>query len=169
MRATDRVEATVIACAAVAVGVVLWSSRSLPAEARQFPIVIGSALLGLLILQLIVTVLRRGPEHSSNTEGALGDVPDADEELILDFQIGAGRSDREVLRGIVEFSMWLGAFFLAIYFLGFRWGGVGMLLLYTRVGLKEKWIGTLAIGAGALVLLYVSEEFLQIPFPRGYG
>lgn len=152
MNGVRRIESIVILFAVALVAAVLWSAQRLPPQAQQFPRLIAAVMLVLLIAQF-VAVQRHKPGQA--------------EKPIMDIRIGVGRDAREMMRRAGGFSLWMLGLLVAVYVLGFRIGGIGVLFLYVRYGFRERWLVAGAVTLAVAAILTIGVEVLHTPVHRG--
>lgn len=128
------------------VAAAVWEARHWDVTTRLFPWVIGFPLLGLLALQIFFEI--------SGFHGKPAEEPEP-------------RTREERLRSVSTVG-WLLGFVGAVWFFGFGIGGPLATLSYLKVSAREKWPLALAVSASVGIMLWVLEEFLYIPFPRGF-
>jgi hypothetical protein len=152
MRRATLVESLVVVGAIAVVGAVLWSARGMPPESQRFPVLIAVVLLGLLVVQFLLLQRR---------------TPGAARRRVMDLRIGGGSDGRQMLRRGGGFVLWLVALLVAVYTLGFRIGGMGVLFLHIRFGFRERWLVAAAITLAVAVVFTIAVEVLHVPVHRG--
>ena len=131
------------------VGWAVYESRSWDVRAHLFPRVVGIPLLGLLLLQVAMTV-RSMVTAPAGHEGAHGELP-AD----------------VVRRRLASIIGWMFGFAGLIWLIGFMLGGTLATLAYLKVVARERWPISLAITLGTFAFFVIMTVGLNIPFPCG--
>lgn len=134
----------------VAISVALWDSRDFGFRAGLFPWAIGFPLLAFAIIQLGLELA--GKVRLSGLE--------AGPELELPASVVHRRT-----AGII---LWIFAFFVVIWLLGFSYGVPLNTFLYLKLAGREKWPITILLTATTWIFFYGLFEYsLHIPFPEG--
>jgi len=134
----------------------LWESRGFGSRAGLFPWSIGYPLLLLCILQLVLALL--GREKGSHVV-SMGEF-----EIPAEPEVPPSIANKRTM----QISMWIFAYFLAIWFLGFSYAVPLMILAHLKFGAAEKWPISLAMTVGGWAFFYLLfERSLHIPFPPG--
>lgn len=138
---------------AVALGAIFlgfeWGFRT-----RIFPTIVGVAVV-LFALGHLVTLVR------SSTSVTTDGTPDTGPQTL------APDEEPVSLAQAARFMAWLLAFALAVWAVGFLWGGVGVTVAYMLLDRRESLTATAAMGAALGVLVWVLDAVLGVPFPSG--
>jgi TctA family transporter len=127
----------------------LWTAVSWPARARIFPFAIFGPILIVAILNFVKD-LRRQPWTET--------IKQAITEANLD-----EASFRTRTRNIL---VWILAFFMALWLLGFPVGIPLATFLYLKLAARERWLTSIAITAGTwLFIVGLFGHFLNFVFP----
>lgn len=133
---------------------VAWEAYDMPIQARLFPLTIAAVALPLLLWQLLVEV---SPKRSTLEATDAG----------TDFAATAEERQREGFARAAEFFVWLFAFTLALWGLGFRVAIPTFLLLFLlRNGERVLFAALFALGGWAATH-FIFGEALILPLPRG--
>jgi hypothetical protein len=133
----------------VVVAGAVWGAKDWNPKAQLFPWTIGIPLLGLLAVQIVVSI-RNTPKAA---HAATGPSP---AEAAL---------ERSRLRSILA---WLVGFAGIIWLVGFPIGGTLATGTYLKLTAHESWKVTLAISAGTALVFWISAgPLLNIPYPTG--
>ncbi len=134
----------------------LWASRDFGFRAGLFPWAIGYPLLGLCLLQLALTFMRK--ESSSSVATIGGFQAEAEPEL----------PSAAVNQRTAQISFWIIAYFIAIWLLGFPYAVPLMIFAYLKFGAAEKWGLSFILTAGGWGFFYLLfDRALHVPFPPG--
>jgi hypothetical protein len=138
---------------AVALGAIYqaleWGFRT-----RVFPTIVAVAVV-LFALGHLVTLVRSPtcvPADGSPDAGLQTPAPD-DEPVSL--------------AKAARFMTWLLAFAVAVWAVGFLWGGVGVTVAYMLLDRRESLTATASMAAVLGGLIWVLDAVLGVPFPAG--
>ncbi|MHB8091046.1 MAG: tripartite tricarboxylate transporter permease [Syntrophales bacterium] len=136
----------------IALALALWQSRNFNVRAGLFPWVIGFPLLLLSLTLLIKELLGKG--------GLRAQADEAEEADAIPEEV--------VNRRTAAMFGWIFAYFLAIWLLGFAFGGALCSFLQLKFASKEKWPITIILTIGLWAFIYLLfERLLHVPFPPG--
>jgi putative tricarboxylic transport membrane protein len=134
----------------------LWESRTFGFRAGLFPWAIGYPLLLLSVLQLVLTLLGRDKGTQVISMGEF--------EIPAEPEVPPSVANKRT----TQISLWIVAYFLAIWFLGFSYAVPLMIFAHVKFGAAEKWPLSLALTAGGWAFFYLLfERSLHVPFPPG--
>jgi hypothetical protein len=134
----------------------LWESRTFGFRAGLFPWAIGYPLLILSALQLGLALL--GKDKATRL-AAMGEF-----EIPAEPEVPPSVANKRT----TQISLWIVAYFLAIWFLGFSYAVPLMIFAHVKFGAAEKWPLSLALTAGGWAFFYLLfERSLHVPFPPG--
>ena len=131
----------------------LWASRDFGVRAGLFPWAVCAPGLVLGLAQLARDL--RGRREAPAADDAVGEAaPDMPPETVR--------------RRTIEICLWIVAFWLAIWLLGFSLATLVTTLVYLRVSARERWTLSLILTACAVAFVYgLFEKGLGVPFPDG--
>jgi putative tricarboxylic transport membrane protein len=131
--------------------VALWLSRGFGVRAGLFPWAVTVPTLGLAVAQFARDLAGRCDDGTARRRAPAGGVPGP-----------------VVARRTGEIAVWILGMFVAIWLVGFAIATPLVTLLYERLGARERWPLSVALGLGGLLLVYgVFERALGVPFPPG--
>jgi Tripartite tricarboxylate transporter TctB family len=126
----------------------VWGARDWNPKAQLFPWAIGFPLLGLIAVQVLVSL------RTAQKVGTVRTVSEAD--------LGPQHAR---LRSIL---VWLAAFAGVIWLLGFPIGGTLATLAYLKLTARESWRLALGLAAGTAVFFWITAgPLLNIAYPTG--
>jgi TctA family transporter len=135
----------------MAAAAALWMTSDFGPTGRFFPRMILLVVLALSSAHLLAEWRARGDETNRPSESA-GDYP---------IDVPASQVDPTSL-------LWAAALPVAIWVAGFTVAAPLMVLLYLRIGARERWVVGVAGGLATLALIWgVMGRILLVPFPDG--
>jgi TctA family transporter len=171
----------VATCAATVVLMIwaLWTARTWPFQARLFPWAIGFPVLGLTLLQLVISAKRFfwvGPEKKAQS-ATPASVPD--EPLLLSGELATSVHDLEARaiamehdaemeaaagdrRNPITIVVWCFVFALAIGLLGFKLGATLSTFLFLWLAARESWKITLGLALGTYLFFVIAGDLLKL-------
>src|SRR5262249_755452 len=127
----------------------LWQGRAFGPRAGLFPwsVCVPGILIGLAQLARDLTGRR---EARADAEPAPDIPPDV------------------AKRRTTEICVWIGAFGVAIWLLGFSLGTLIATVLYLKVSARERWLLSVVLALASFAFVYgLFEKALGVPFPPG--
>ncbi len=138
----------------VVLAIALWNSRDFGYRAGLFPWVIGTPTLILAFGQFFRDL--RGKKKK--TVGGMAQSVETEVEIAPEL----------VRKRTVAIILWIVAFFLAIWLLGFSYAVPLTILFYLRFA-KESWFITASVTFFSWLFYWgLFEKMLNVPFPEGY-
>jgi hypothetical protein len=132
----------------IVVAAAVWGARDWNPKAQLFPWAIGFPLLGLLALQVLVSL--RTPEKVAT---------------VRTVSVAEAALQRARLRSIL---VWLLVFAGVIWLLGFPIGGTLATLAYLKLTAHEPWRVALGLTAGTALFFWITAgPLLNIAYPPG--
>jgi hypothetical protein len=130
------------------VAAAVWGARDWNPKAQLFPWVIGFPLLGLLAVQVVVSL------RTPSKVATVTTVSEAEPAL-----------QRARVRSIL---VWLLAFAGVIWLLGFPIGGTASTLAYLKLPARESWRVALGLTAGTALFFWITAgPLMNIAYPPG--
>ncbi|MBI4322625.1 MAG: tripartite tricarboxylate transporter TctB family protein [Chloroflexi bacterium] len=164
----------------VLVALAVWVARDWAIRARLFPWTIGIPVLGLALLQLVLSLrgVRASSAASANpaSRGLMDTIENALGGPILPGQPGdvpgrypeTGGHQRLARQRTLSISIWVVVFVLGIWLLGFKVGSALLTYGFLRHGAGERWKISVVLGILTYIFFLLVFDFaLAIPFPGG--
>ena len=127
----------------------LWQSRTFGPRAGLFPWAVGAPGLLLGLVQLTRDLSGRRETRQTDEPGP--EVP---------AEVARRRS--------IEVCVWIAAFWVGIWLLGFSLATLVMTLLYLKVSARERWPISVLLSVFGFAFVYgLFERALDVPFPPG--
>ena len=127
----------------------LWQSRTFGPRAGLFPWAVGAPGLLLGLVQLTRDLSGRRETRQTDEPGP--EVP---------VEVARRRS--------IEVCVWIAAFWVGIWLLGFSLATLVMTLLYLKVSARERWPISVLLSVFGFAFVYgLFERALGVPFPPG--
>jgi TctA family transporter len=127
----------------------LWQSRTFGPRAGLFPWAVGAPGLLLGLVQLTRDLSGRRETRQTDEPGP--EVP---------AEVARRRS--------IEVCVWIAAFWVAIWLLGFSLATPVMTLLYLKISARERWLISVLLSVFGFAFVYgLFERALGVPFPPG--
>jgi hypothetical protein len=126
-----------------------WGFRT-----RIFPTIVAVAVVVFALAHLVTLVRTPVGVPAGGTPETGQQAAEVDEEPVS-------------LRSAARFMAWLLAFAVALWAVGFLWGGVGLTVAYMLLDRRESLTVTAAMAAAVGGLIWVLDAVLGVPFPAG--
>ena len=127
----------------------LWQSRTFGPRAGLFPWAVGAPGLLLGLVQLVRDL--SGRRETRQTDDLGPEVP---------AEVARRRS--------IEVCVWIAAFWVGIWLLGFSLATLVMTLLYLKISARERWPISVVLSVFGFLFVYgLFEKALGVPFPAG--
>ena len=127
----------------------LWQSRTFGPRAGLFPWAVGAPGLLLGLVQLTRDLSGRRETRQTDEPGP--EVP---------AEVARRRS--------IEVCVWIAAFWVGIWLLGFSLATPVMTLLYLKISARERWLISVLLSVFGFAFVYgLFERALGVPFPPG--
>src|SRR5207245_11035965 len=127
----------------------LWQSRTFGPRAGLLPWAVGAPGLLLGLVQLTRDLSGRREQRQTDDLGP--EVP---------AEVARRRS--------IEVCVWIAAFWVGIWLLGFSLATLVMTLLYLKISARERWPSSVVLSVFGFLFVYgLFEKALGVPFPAG--
>lgn len=165
---------------------VIWEPQNWPAPARLFPWSLGFSVLALTLIQFVVSgravirEIRTGSTQPKDRSASdIGDVSDRhrvgaqSEASIAPMSppaLGHAMPAAEPAgRRFVTICIWIAAFFLGIWLVGFKLGSFFLTIVFMKVTAKEKWPISAAMALGTYLFFWLVFDIgLKLPLDNGF-
>jgi hypothetical protein len=165
----------------------IWEPQNWPAPARLFPWSLGFSVLALTLIQFVVAgravirEIRTGSaaqlkDHMANDIADVSDhhrVGDAAEAPIVPMSppaLGhATPAPEPAGRRLITICIWIAAFFLGIWLVGFKLGSFFLTIAFMKAAAKEKWPISAAMALGTYLFFWLVFDIgLKLPLGNGF-
>jgi hypothetical protein len=161
---------------------VLWEPKNWPAPARLFPWSLGFSVLALALVQLVVAGRAVIAERKTNASLRVNDKLPEDTAGARGQHLVAGKAPGVAANSAawatpapgpagsraVTLCVWLVAFYLVIWLLGFKIGSFFLTLAFLKFTAREKWPISAAMALGAYLFLWLVFDIgLKLPLDNG--
>lgn len=135
---------------------VYWASQDFMLGARLFPGYVALFGMGLIGIELLRRIIKRGVVMPDTAGPATADLVLNQEQRSL---AGYGR-------GLLMF-FWLAGFYLLIYLIGMLWATAVFVPVFLLVQFRASWWISLLLAAGLMGLIYGLHLTLRLRWPQG--
>ncbi len=140
---------------------VLVQAHGWPVRAGLFPVMTGSALLGLSVLKIVLDATRRVPTTAASAPVLVEDEDASELELV---DVFATASRTEWLAAL----SWMAAFFVALWLLGALVAVPLYAVVYLLVASRERIVLAGTYGLVCWIFIYaLFDRLLHVPLPEG--
>jgi hypothetical protein len=145
----------VVALLLVIFGLASWQAREFQLGARLFPEYVGIAGVALCLVYLLRQAWRGSAVDSA------AEVNTADLGLEADDQTAAG-----YFRALRVFG-WIVIYYALIWLIGMMLATALFVPAFLRIGYRARWMASIALAAGLVVLIWVLHQALMLRWPPG--
>ena len=165
---------------------VVWEPQNWPAPARLFPWSLGFSVLALTLIQFVVSGRAVIREIRTGSVAQPRDRLASDIEDVSDHDRVGDRSEAPVVpmsspalghatpaaeragRRVLTICIWIAAFFLGIWLVGFKLGSFFLTIAFMKVTAKEKWPISAAMALGTYLFFWLVFDIgLKLPLGNG--